>query len=394
MRLLLAPDTLFFKTSDGKYWSDTIYSYEFFQRYMTVFDTVVIASRCQKASYEEVKGYLRSDGPRIEVCEMPSMRGMKAYLRNIVPFARGAKNSCKNVDCALIRLPSVPASMVLHYFKRTKKPFALEIVADPSDAYASNAIAKLLFTWHMKKACATANGVSYVTKYYLQQRYPSYCKKHGQKNGNHFESYYSTICIDDAFFSVPRDYTGKTRFEIIHTANNMNNTVKGHEVLLRAGKKVINDGFDIKIKFVGDGRLKSYFESLAEELGISERVEFTGMLSCLYKVREQLMSADMLVFPTKAEGLPRTIIESMAVGLPCISTPIAGIPELLESEDMIDPLDVNGFAKRIEDFLSDTEIMNKKSVRNIKVAKEYRDSVLKPKRDAFYQSLLNSCLAK
>lgn len=386
--LLLAPDTLFLKTPDGKYWSDTIYSYDFFKRYMNVFDKIVIASRCQEASNEEVEGYLRSDGPNIEVREMPSMRGMIAYIKNIIPFSKGAKAACQNVDCALIRLPSIPASMVLHYFRKTKRPYALEVVADPYDAYASNKGARLFFSWHLKRACATANGVSYVTKDYLQSKYPSRARLHGENN-KFFESYYSTICMHDSYFASARDYRGKSSFEIIHIANNMNNSLKGHEVVIRAAKKVLDDGFDIRVKFVGNGDLRSYFETLTKQQDIEDRVCFTGMLSGADEVREQLLHADLLVFPTQAEGLPRTIIEAMAVGLPCISTPIAGIPELLESEDMLDPLDVNGFANRIEKFLSNPEMMNEKSKRNIEVAREYRDEILQNRRNDFYTKLKN-----
>ncbi|MDO4990728.1 MAG: glycosyltransferase family 4 protein, partial [Eubacteriales bacterium] len=82
-----------------------------------------------------------------------------------------------------------------------------------------------------------------------------------------------------------------------------------------------------------------------------------------------------------------TVIEAMAVGLPCISTPVAGIPELLEPEDMIAPTDVEGFADRIIDLLSDPETMEKKSARNIAKAKEYSDEQLQNKRNAFYGKL-------
>ena len=386
-RMLLAPDTLFYKTPDGKYWSDTIYSYNFFERYMDIFDTIVIASRCKVVDYKNVIGFLRSDGPNIEVCELPNMRGMSAYIRNIIAFSRAAKKSCENVDCAIIRLPSVPASMVLHYFKKTKKPYSLEIVADPYDAYATNKMARLFFSRHMRRACRQANGVSYVTKFYLQNKYPGHNRTMHKNDSKYFESYYSTIRISEEYYSKPRNYFGKKHFTIIHTANNMNNNLKGHEVVIRAAEIVLKDGFDIDIKFVGDGELKKYFEELARQLGIGSKVSFTGMLANAEEVRKQLLEADLLVFPTKAEGLPRSVIESMAVGLPCISTPIAGIPELLTEEDMIEPNDIVGFAKRIEEFITNPEMMNQKSKRNIEVARNYREDILKERRDAFYRSL-------
>ena len=77
----------------------------------------------------------------------------------------------------------------------------------------------------------------------------------------------------------------------------------------------------------------------------------------------------------------------MAVGLPVISTPVAGIPELIEKEDMIDPTDIKGFAKRIIEFISNSKMMEEKSKRNIKKAKEYSETILCIKRNNFYEEL-------
>ena len=100
----------------------------------------------------------------MKVADLPDMHGMSAYIKKLFPFAKASKDAIEGADCAIIRLPSMSASMVLHYFKKTKKKYALEVVVDPEDAYASNNIAKLLFTRLLKKQCIEADGVSYVTK--------------------------------------------------------------------------------------------------------------------------------------------------------------------------------------------------------------------------------------
>lgn len=63
------------------------------------------------------------------------MQGMMAYIKNIIPFYKKTEKACEGVDCAIIRLPSIPASMVFHHFKKKKLPYAIEVVADPYDAY-------------------------------------------------------------------------------------------------------------------------------------------------------------------------------------------------------------------------------------------------------------------
>ena len=53
MKLLVAPDSSMYKTPDGKYWCPTIYEYSFFERYLEVFEDIVVASRVKKSKYTD-----------------------------------------------------------------------------------------------------------------------------------------------------------------------------------------------------------------------------------------------------------------------------------------------------------------------------------------------------
>lgn len=391
MKVIVAADSLFYRTPDGKYWCKTIYGYKFWLRYLNVFENVEIISRTTTADYSEVTGYLRVDGPNISVLELPFMRGMKQYIKNYFSFSKAAKEAVKEGDCAVVRLPSVAATMVLKYYKRLGKPYALEVVADPHDAYASNKIARSMYTKHLKQAALQANGVSYVTEFYLQSKYPSFSRMYGETD-EHFESYFSTIDLSNEYFSEPKLFNSeKKQYTIIHTANSINSDIKGHETLLRVLKKLRQNKLDIKVIFIGDGSKRVYFEQMAEKMEIKDYVNFTGLLSTPQKVREVLLKGDMFVFPTKAEGLPRAVIEAMAVGLPCLSTPVNGIPELLDEEYLFDPNDVDGFTNKILELINTPEKLNSMSVKNITKASEYLDYKLTEKRDKFYHKLRNLC---
>ena len=82
---------------------------------------------------------------------------------------------------------------------------------------------------------------------------------------------------------------------------------------------------------VGDGPDRETLVRRAAELGLAQRVEFTGALG-QDRVRELYRQADIFVLPSFAEGLPVVLMEAMAMGLPCLSTRIAGIPELIEDD--------------------------------------------------------------
>ena len=393
MNVLVAVDAQLFMTPDGKVWSKTIYGYDFWKRYLDVFETVTVASRLGKADYSQVDGYLRSDGDRVSFAPMPMVRGMKGYIKKFVPFIRDAKKAVENEDCAIIRLPSIAATFIEAAYKRKHKPYVIEVVVDPMNAYAGNKLAANVLTAQLKKSCINANGVSYVTQYALQKQYPNRARINGKNTRQYFESYYSSIILKDSFFAPARDYTQiGNKIQLVHTANNINNDVKGHDI--KVVKKLNDLGIDASVTFIGDGDLRSELEKMAEKLGVGDKVVFTGLLGSALEVREKLLDADMFILPTKAEGLPRAVIEAMAVGLPCLSTPVNGIPELLETEYMFDPIDVDGFTNKIVELLNNPEKLTQMSIRNIKKAREYEETILQKRRVEFYTRLKNLALEK
>lgn len=388
MNALVAVDALLYRTPDGKVWTRTIYGYDFWTRYLDVFETISVVSRMEEVDYEEVKGYLRSDGERVNFKALPMARGSKEYIKKLPLYIGRVKKVVKGEQCAIIRLPSIAATFVELAFRTTHRPYVLEIVVDPVNAFEGSKIAAKVLTAHLKNACKKANGVSYVTQFALQEQYPSMARVRGKNTNKYFETYYSSIILNKEYFFEPRDYSNLGRkIKLVHTANNVKNTVKGHDVVISIVKKLNDAGIDAEVVFVGDGEKRAEFETMAKNLEIGDKVIFTGLLASSMEVREKLLAADMFIFPTKCEGLPRAVIEAMAVGLPCLSTPVNGIPELLEDEFMFDPLDVDGFTNKIIELINDPKKMNSMSVRNIEKAKEYEASVLQKRRIKFYRKL-------
>lgn len=387
MRALIAVDAQLYRLKDGSIWTPSIYGYDFWRRYLQVFDSIVVAARVMDVENKKiVENYLRSDGEAVSFSALPFARGAKQYIQKWFRFMHSASKACENIQCAVIRLPSIPASFVEHYIWKKKIPYALEVVVDPQNAYPKGVIQTVL-TRHLKKTVMRANGVSYVTQFALQKQYPCYARVHGA-DSHHFESYYSTIVLRKDYFAPARDYYKHSGpYRIIHVANNMNNDIKGHDILIKAVAKLRSCGEEVEVCFVGDGTKRREFEQLAKDLGIQDYVEFTGLLSSATKVREKLLQSDLFVFPTKAEGLPRVIIEAMAIGLPCISTPVNGVPELLEPEYMLDPLDVDGFTNKIIELIHNPEKMTRASVRNVEKANEYEETILQMRRNEFYGQL-------
>jgi glycosyltransferase involved in cell wall biosynthesis len=85
----------------------------------------------------------------------------------------------------------------------------------------------------------------------------------------------------------------------------------------------------VQVELVGDGPDRSALETAAKHLGISGRVRFHGALSHA-ATGAVLRGVDVFVLPSFAEGIPVALMEAMALGLPCVSTYVAGIPELIQ----------------------------------------------------------------
>jgi glycosyltransferase involved in cell wall biosynthesis len=108
--------------------------------------------------------------------------------------------------------------------------------------------------------------------------------------------------------------------------------IKGHRVLLEAFAQIcgaIEDGgAKPKLELIGDGPERAHLTELATQLGIGDSVTLLGALSQDETLR-RMAGGDGFVLASFGEGLPVSLMEAMALGIPCVSTYIAGIPELI-----------------------------------------------------------------
>ena len=106
---------------------------------------------------------------------------------------------------------------------------------------------------------------------------------------------------------------------------------KGQLLLIEAAGRLAREGLDFKLVLVGDGALRDEIEQAIARLAIEDKIEITGWASNA-EVQQHILASRAMVLPSFAEGLPVVIMEALALGRPVISTYIAGIPELVESE--------------------------------------------------------------
>ena len=106
---------------------------------------------------------------------------------------------------------------------------------------------------------------------------------------------------------------------------------KGHLVLLRAFSRLLSRGCKLRLRIIGDGTERRRLDSFVLENGLRDSVILEGALNH-EDTRRLLAQADIFVLASFAEGLPVALMEAMAMQIPCVSTYIAGIPELIRPD--------------------------------------------------------------
>lgn len=371
---------------NGKYYAKNQERYDFFKRYLRVFDTLRLAVRCVDVCEEEKAGIELAD-PRIEIFHISNFSGPIQYAKSYFKIAGQIRSIVDGCDAAIIRIPSTIGQRVAHKVMKSGIPYAVEIVYDATDGAANSKSFFERILWRsinkdMLAITHKADGVSCVTERFLQRHYFSTKK-------NAFVSNYSSLALDNTFYTSARVFPRKKIMTIVHVANQVDyNTRKGHIQLVDMLEILINRGTLAKIIFVGSdyhngiAQLRLY----AKKQGLSEYITFTGRVN-RKELSDILEKADLFVFPTAAEGLPRVVIEAMAKGLPCVISNVSGNPELVAEDMLVDYMDVETLAVKVEQLVSDKDLYERTSIQNFNKSQEYEASILEQRRDKFYGKL-------
>lgn len=134
--------------------------------------------------------------------------------------------------------------------------------------------------------------------------------------------------------------------------------IKGLPILLEAMVAVQHRFPDVRLTLVGDGPDRARLQQLAQQLGVAEAVHFAGYADSA-QVRAHLATADVFVLPSFFEGVPVSLMEAMAAGVPVVSSNLPGIAELVadgESGYLVHAGDSAALAVRLIELLGDAPL--------------------------------------
>lgn len=139
---------------------------------------------------------------------------------------------------------------------------------------------------------------------------------------------------------------------------------KGLDILVNACDILARRGVDFHCSIIGEGELESELLGQIKERNLQDKVELTGALPRT-QVLQKFYNASILAAPAivakdgNRDGLPTSILEAMALGVPCVSTDVTGIPEVLKDNKtgiLVPQNNSVELANAIEKLLNDSKL--------------------------------------
>ncbi|MCU0514304.1 MAG: glycosyltransferase family 4 protein [Anaerolineae bacterium] len=381
MRVLVSIEQRYDRTPDGKIWTADQNAYATFTRYLDVFEAVRVVGRVRDVA-QVPEHYLRADGDQVSFAPLPYYHGLGQYLKQFRQVNTAIRQTVTFEEAIVLNVSSLIADVIVPALKARQFPFGVQVISDPANTFAPGTmrhplrpLLRRVFVRLLKKHCAAATAASYVTRSYLQQHYP--CP--GYTVG------VSDVVIDDAaLVAAPRQPPAAGQPVQLVFVGSLQQLYKAPDILVEAVRQCVAAGHDLRLTMVGDGRYRPEIEAQVQQAGLGGRITFAGNLPGATAVRAELDKAHLFVMPSRAEGMPRAMIEAMARGLPCIGTSIGGIPELLPAEDRVPPDDAPALARKITDFVTQPPRLAAAAQRNLALAREYHVATLRQRRQDFY----------
>lgn len=163
------------------------------------------------------------------------------------------------------------------------------------------------------------------------------------------------------------------------------NKNKNHSVIIQALARMNNK--NIHYFIAGKGIFEKHLIQLAKSLGISENVHLLGYRT---DIATLMQTADVFCFPSFREGLPVSLMEAMACGLPVVASRIRGNVDLIDEGKggyLCTPGDIDAFAGKINLLTKNDALHKKMSVTNIESASKYAIETITEHMDSIYKAV-------
>ena len=354
------------------------YGYDIWkERYLPSFDNIRVCFRTKETN-KNLNGITdKSSGDKVYFDTRIGMfKGPDVFFSKRIK--KILRENIKQSDAIIVRLDSFMGLQTIRECKKMKRPYMIELVGCAWDSFWNHGISGKILAPYLflrtRKEVKAAPFVVYVTSEFLQRRYPT----------NGINTNISNVKLNQqnqqSFSERIMKIANMSDQIALGTAANVDIRYKGQQFVIEALgnlKKLGYTNFEYQILGAGDN---SYLKEVAKNCGVQDQVKFLGSFPHEKVFKWLKEDLDVYIQPSLQEGLPRSVIEAMSVGLPCIGSDVAGIPELLDKKWVFQRK--KNKSKQISELLLK---INKKNLeeqarRNFLEASKYNYDILLEKR--------------
>jgi len=380
-RLVFAHDNVFYRAPDGRFYSSR--GRWPWDRYLTFADSLTVLARIEELPPgASLSRYERASREAVDFVAMPNLSSIRGRIMEGRRARQTVEEVLNNSEALIVRLPSETGALAGKVARRMGKPWAVELVTCTWDALWNYGTLQgrlyAPYDWcRIKVIVRRAPFVSYVTRDFLQRRYPSRGESVGCSDVDLAEPDEAVLQQRLRFIEAERPRI------VIGLIGYVTPRFKGIPTALEALSLVRNRIPHFQLRILGAGE-PIRWQLLAENLGLENSVSFCGTLPAGDPVFRWLDDIDLYIQPSFQEGLPRSLLEAMSRACPALGSTAGGIPELLDSECLHPPGDKATLARLLLRAMTDGEWRKQQAIRNFRHATKYTNPALEPVRAEFW----------
>lgn len=214
--------------------------------------------------------------------------------------------------------------------------------------------------WFLRNAYIVA--VSKDLEFYLRSHYPE----------SHIRQIYNSIPINNIHVDrdiVRQKFNVKPKSLWIASVARLEKP-KNLDLLIDAGKRLFEQGIDIRVSIFGIGPLKKYLENKIDQNGLNSCIKLEGFVEDIFPV---LKSIDIFTLTSFHEGLPMSLLEALSVETAVVCTSVGGMKEIITNGYSGILVKSNNAAELSDAFLN----LNTDTVKREKIGQNGRQEIIK-----------------